>query len=477
MKGISLLTAAFLLFTALASADVSLNGYLQTDTRFRVQGEREFTWNRSEIDLKLEGSPSEKLHLFGETSIRGLGFPSVMTLADLQRFERDRATPWSIDLKEAYLDVYSFLIDNLDLRIGKQIVVWGTADRINPTSNICPDDLEDVFDFGEKLGVNSIKASLYWSVGETDLTLTGVFVPVFTPSILPPPEWTAGLMENQGINPPQGMSLGMTLGEVKQEVKLPENKLGETSSFGLRFLANNLKGYDISVSYYRGRDKLPIQSSLTLWPHSQSAELVQPPASSMPPQGPMVMDGKLEMIYPKIQVIGADMAGELPKVRVGTWAECALFIPEKVDMITNISTPLGQMSQTTTVLEDKPYLKFVVGWDYTFKDGTYVNFQYLHGFPFERGRDNLNDYFAFRLERKFLNDELKVTPIGFSIGIDDWSDVGENYGMVFTPEVSYSPQDNIELKLGAYLLHGEGKGFFSSIKDKDEIYLKAKMSF
>ncbi|HEX29698.1 TPA: hypothetical protein ENG04_06420, partial [Candidatus Poribacteria bacterium] len=138
-----------------------------------------------------------------------MGFPKVGTLADLQRFERDRATPWSIDLKEAYLDVYSFLIDNLDLRMGKQIVIWGTADRINPTSNICPDDLEDVFDFGEKLGVNSIKASLYWSVGETDLTLTGVFVPVFTPSILPLPEWTAGLMENQGINPPQGMSLGM----------------------------------------------------------------------------------------------------------------------------------------------------------------------------------------------------------------------------------------------------------------------------
>lgn len=463
MKRAFLLTVVLILSVALASADVSLNGYLQTDTRFRIQGEKGFTWNRSEVNLKLEGNPSEGLHLFGEAIIRGLGFPRVETLSDLQRFERDRATPWSVELKEAYLDVYGFLIDNLDLRMGKQIVVWGTADRINPTSNICPDDLEDVFNFGEKLGVNSIKASLYGSLGETDITLTGVFVPIFTPSILPPPGWTSGLMESQGIKPPQGISLG----DVKQEISLPEDRLSETSSFGLRLMANNLKGYDISVSYYRGRDKLPIQSALTLWQRPQEKA----------PHGPMVMDGRIEMIYPKMQVIGADMAGELPKVRVGIWAECALFIPEKVDMTLNISSPLGQMSRSETVLEDKPYLKFVVGWDYTFKDGTYANFQYLHGFPFERGRDNLNDYFAFRLERKFLNDEVKIAPIGFSIGIDDWSDVGENYGMVFNPDVSYSPRDNIELKLGAYLLHGKGNGFFSSIKDRDEIYLKARMSF
>jgi hypothetical protein len=456
--------AAMISFAVLASADVSLNGYVQTDTRFRIEGEREFTWNRNVVDLRLEGNPSENLHLFGEVVLRGLGFPRVANLSDLQRFERDRVAPWGLELKEAYLDIYSFLLDDLDLRIGKQIVVWGTADGINPTSNLCPDDLEDAFNFGEKLGINSVKASFYRSIGETDLTLTGVFIPVFTPSTLPPPEWTSGLMEGQRISLPQDM----VLGGISQEIKLSEGGLSDTSSFGVRLSASNLMGYDLSVSYYHGRYKLPIQSALTLRPR-RSSEMGESVLR------PMVMEGSLEMIYPRMQVIGADMAGEL--LKVGVWAEFALFLPERVDMITTISTPPVPTTRRSTVLDDKPYLKFVLGGDYTFRDGIYLNLQYMHGFPFERGREALNDYLVFRMERKFLNDELKIAPLSFAVGIKDWEEIGENYGLAYIPEIIYSPQDNLELTLGAYVLHGKGEGLFSRLKDRDELYFKAKMSF
>lgn len=41
-------------------------------------------------------------------------------------------------LREAYIDMY---LDKWDFRVGKQIVVWGRADGVNPTDNINPRDM------------------------------------------------------------------------------------------------------------------------------------------------------------------------------------------------------------------------------------------------------------------------------------------------------------------------------------------------
>lgn len=53
--------------------------------------------------------------------------------ADL-RFE-DKKSEDEVYLREGYIDIYQ---NKLDLRIGKQIIVWGRADAMNPTDNINP---------------------------------------------------------------------------------------------------------------------------------------------------------------------------------------------------------------------------------------------------------------------------------------------------------------------------------------------------
>jgi hypothetical protein len=160
------------------------------------------------------------------------------------------------------------------------------------------------------------------------------------------------------------------------------------------------------------------------------------------------------------------------------WGEAALFLPEKVEMPTYLQTPDGLQQQTISVaLEDEAYLKFVLGMDYTFESGWFVNMQFLHGFFHERGRDNLNDYVVGRIEKGFLNDELTIVPFGFALAITDWDDIGNNYGLAGMPEISYRPADNVELILGAVILEGKGDNMFSSIKANDELYFKAKVSF
>jgi len=42
-----------------------------------------------------------------------------------------------VDMREAYVNTY---LGPVDLRLGKQIVVWGRADALNPTNNITPVD-------------------------------------------------------------------------------------------------------------------------------------------------------------------------------------------------------------------------------------------------------------------------------------------------------------------------------------------------
>ena len=454
MRNISLFSLMALVFLCIfpynifAQSDLSISGYIKTDNRMRYDS-KEFTWNENRLNLKFEGAPSDKYHFFSEVRLRGFGFPDVAQSSDLQRREKDKVYRWGLEFREAYIDLYQFGLKNLDLRIGRQIISWGTADRLNPTSNISPDDLEDIFNFGEQLGTNAIKANYYLN---DNFTLTGVFVPIFTPATLPYGDFAKAFAS--GIDLPPGIMPR----NFSDQIYLPENKLNESSQYAVK-IATNLFDYDVSLSYFKGRDDLPLINKVSLNPVDTLG----------------MMDIEAEMIYPKMQVIGADFAGSLGSI--GIWGEGALFVPQKVNMTTILPTPYGIQTQQSIALDDKPYFRYVLGGDYTFKNGLYLNAQFLHGFIHERGENNLNDYIAFRFEKKFFNDKLKVVPFGGAIGINDWSDIKNNYGYVGNPEITYYPEDNIEIVIGGFWIEGKGKNMFSQIKNFDEVYMKAKVTF
>jgi len=70
-------------------------------------------------------------------------------------------------LREAYLETGW---GPLDLRIGKQIVAWGRADRINPTDNLTAKNftLLDPDDDDQRLGTPAVKARCQGSMGSYD---------------------------------------------------------------------------------------------------------------------------------------------------------------------------------------------------------------------------------------------------------------------------------------------------------------------
>jgi len=346
-------------------------------------------------------------------------------------------------LWELYLAIYGFIFDNLDLKIGKQRISWGTADKLNPTDILNPYDLQNPFDFGKKM---SSEAILFDISLPREFTFEGVFIPKFVAPLLPKGEFPLFLfIENPEIK------------EKEDTIIYPEEKNFKNSMFAGKMYGKLFK-WDFSLSYFYGYDNFPLPSNINLIP--------------IDTLGNLKMETKLK--FPKVQMIGFDFSGEFKTI--GIWGELGYFNPHKFILKTTIpiSSPPYFIEKDSTLLKE-PYLKFTFGFDYTFKNGIYINTQWNHGFFFERGEE-LHDYFVARGEKKFFREKLKIGLAGI-YEIADRDSIRDNYGYGIIPEVLYKPHDNVEISLGTILLDGKGKSILGLWKDFDQFYLNFKVSF
>lgn len=428
-----------------AESGINWSGYFHTDNRALIKGDHNFSWDEYRFDIKLEAYPSVNTHFFSEIWLRTIGNSDIQTSSDLTNKEKVASS--NLYFKEAYLDIYCFLCKDLNVRIGRQRITWGTADKLNPTDNLNPDDLEDMWDFGKHLSSDGLKATYY--IG--DYELSAAYIPKFTPAVLPGGEWA------NALSPSFDLPVGLTLRNYSNTINLPENNLNEQSIIGAK-LSGTLFNYDLSVSYIYGRDYLPLINK----------------AKFTPVDALGTIDISAEMMFPKMQIAGFDLAGALGKI--GIWAETAVFFPEEIMLSTDL-TELGMGIQESIALKNEPYIKYVFGGDYTFTNGIYINAQYLHGFIHERGNDNLEDYLMFGLEKKFFEDKLKIMPLNSGLEIKNFDDFKENYAVIFSPEITYYPYDNVELIFGVHIIDGIESSNFGKMKNSDDIYFKAKVSF
>ena len=131
--------------------------------------------------LRLEAKYDVRDDIFSliSTEVRYYDFPLLEDLPFVDAIESNY--PVDVLLWEAYVEISSFLLDELDLKVGKQRIAWGTADKFNPTDNLNPNDLTDFLDFEAKVPSLAIKAGYYLG----DYTITGVWVPIFEPALFP----------------------------------------------------------------------------------------------------------------------------------------------------------------------------------------------------------------------------------------------------------------------------------------------------
>ena len=90
-------------------------------------------------------------------------------------------TGLEIGLREAYLDIF---LNSLDIRIGKQQIMWGKGDGVFITDIISPKDMREFLlpDFEEiRIGVNALKLDVFSGKHNFELVLLPQFVPTTLP--------------------------------------------------------------------------------------------------------------------------------------------------------------------------------------------------------------------------------------------------------------------------------------------------------
>jgi len=432
---------------------LKISGELLTDERFLLNDKKDWAWNENRLTLRMDKKITNNSKFYSEVWLRNIGLPNITSSGDL--YNKGIVDPYNLEIREAYIQLFGFLTKNLDLKIGRQRITWGTADKLNPTDNLNPYDLEDILDFGRHRGSDAISLNYYFN---SDFSFQGAFIPFFQPANMP-----VGLFAN-ALNPTMELPQGMVLKGYSDIVLMPKYNLGESAVAGGKF-KGMVKGVDFSLSYVWGYDGLPFATRNTFVPVNAL--------------GGININSQLS--FARTHIIGADLATSI--AGVGFWAEAAAFIPEKDVIMTNDFSAFYPLSpvpvtQDSLILDStKPYIKFVIGGDYNFSDGSYLNFQYLHGFIHERGNENLNNYFFLRYEKKFFNDKLKIAPIGGGFIVTNWDKIKDNYAIVYMPEVSYKATDNAEITLSTVIFDGKGDNLFANLKDYNMLMFKLKYNF
>ena len=432
---------------------LEISGELLSDQRVLLKDKMDWVWNENRVTLKLNKRSGEKSRFYSEVWVRNFGLPKLASSSEL--YNKGITDPVDLEIREAYLRINGFLTNKLDLTIGRQRVIWGTADKLNPTDNINPYDLEDILDFGRHRGSDAININYYIN---NSFSIQAVVVPLFRPANLP-----TGLFAD-ALNPVINLPDGMLMKSYTDSLVAPRQNLMESSTFGIR-VKGYLAGIDLSISYLKAIDPLPYVKDIIFTPADMEGGV----------------DLKSVLNYSDNTILGADMATSVGGI--GLWAEAAIYIPERDVIMTSNLTALYPMAQYP-VLQDslllgrrRAYVRFVAGGDYNFRDGSYINIQYMHGFLHERGAANLSEYLFIRYEKGLYNDKVKISPINGALVVKEWREISENYAVAYMPEITYQASPNSRFLLSAALFTGKGENLFANQKKNNMLIFKYKYNF
>lgn len=450
MNGIPRLTAAAIVVLALLAVEsradeleYRFGGMLQTDLRFRPDDKsvggfyKRLEWkpgvarNENIVKLKLDATYSD-LAAVVDIDFVWLGYPDqIIEVGDLS--DRSRVDPYYLQTHAAYIRASDLFVEGLDLRVGEQLVLWGVGDQFNPTNNLNSNDVEDVLMFGEQIA--NFMVRLDYNIGRW--SVAGVLVPVFKPAQLPRSTGLGLALVDRTPFMEQALRLRTDFENAlaqnvyyptivsQVQAHMPERNF-ENMPFAFR-LAGNLFGQDVALSFYQGRHDFPLpvtnHVSQTTFDEKMCNPAIDPSDPAFDPDTDCingVLGTKVDLIYPKMRVVGFNMAGEIPLdwisrslLGLGYRIELGVYFPQKVEYsITKdeidllgmpaFVQPAGEYDyrlggRRPLIIDDTPFAKWVVGLDYSFGAHVMLNLMWVHGMPDEFGAgDFLNPGYVVR---------------------------------------------------------------------------------
>lgn len=448
----------------------------------------------------------ENVNVVADASLTFTGKSDVYQLNTLRR--RDKVDPFSIESEALYIQISDFIFDGLDIRLGRQIIDWGSADRFNPTSVINSLDLEDYQDFGRRVANEMINLTYspgweVWGDGDTptfsDFKIQLVWVPRFRSGLVPEsseyvfggPDQFRRFAKSKVLNNLVDLQELYVKyhGSILYDVKVGEPDDGiENSQVGLR-VGFSLLGVDLNFYGYYGFD------------HNMQPRTVNVNAVSTDPQVSDAIDANIHLVagdaeqrkglmdlmrsfgydgistltaytdvtveYPHVWVAGADFATTVKWLGgIGLWGEIAFTMHDAVTIDLDINgTPVKDDQ-----VEKGFFVKAVVGIDNTFTSWLYMNMQYIYGFVDEFGANDLQHYLMVNADFKAFNEQML-----FRLSVV-WC-LSEPSAMI-VPNFSFRFWKGTELAVGGVFHAGDGDNAFGNrTTGPNYLFLQARYSF
>jgi len=330
-------------------------------------------------------------------------------------------------LREAYMDMY---FNKFDLRIGQQQIIYGKAEGVFITDIVSPKDLSEFLlpDFDEiRMGVTAVKLNFYIGMN----TLEAVWVPVFSPTLMP----DSGSIWRPELPFPIRPTYDYSTNEVKPSLA--------HSEFFLRYSAMTSKlDYEIVGGYHYSDDPV-MHLTKTIDPVSMQLQS---------------LEARPE--YHRMGMLGGSLSTTLGGFVLraeGSYNNGRYFQTEN-----------PQRSDGTV---QKDYLHYMAGLDYTLS-GVKLSAQFIQEYipDYEIGmlQEEAENTMTFLAAKDYLREKLWIELFAY---------VGLNKGdALIRPKVSYNFADGFDLQLGANIFTGT-EGRFGQYRDNSMLYWKVMYSF
>lgn len=360
----------------------------------------------------------------------------------------------SIELSEAYVDLYSVGYDAMDVRIGKQYVDLGVGDGIttfNLTKPVAANFIDELQNTRAVTGVKidgypeDFHVELFWQPKLTPSKTGGTLATVYDQVM------QDAMADMKPMLEIIGQEKGIIIGGIDTTDPTKDGW------FDFTLKAATLVGdYDLGVIYQKGHVSSPLTTGLDL-------DLI----AVHPESGVPIMKLELEQAYLPLQKIGFTAEGALGDV--GIWSELTYNIPKKDFFDFDLLGDMFEMLPEEYQFTDENYLTGLIGMDYFLNNGVYLNGQLVRGFPQEVTKNMLNTYLVGNISQDFMNNRLTLeSSMIYSFGEKGW---------MMMPEAVYQINRNTKVFGKLAIPGGDEESLFKKMEDLTQVLVGVTIGF
>ena len=411
----------------LLTAQPQFDGYLQNWTAIRADEDPDYMMLRNRFRLN--------------TTISGdwtRGYASFDVSDDLLIEGSPEMT-----LRELFLDIY---FDKVDLRIGKQQVVWGKADGVFINDIVNPLDfryflLQDFEDI--RIGIPMVKASVYTET----LVLEAIWIPKFEPWRFAEQGSDWAFYQPQAFITPTGVEIPLAWGKSEE----PPSKL-QNSEYGLK-LSGFAFGTDYSLLFLQSyQDQYLVEIDIDTLDLNSVPDTIK-----MHPYFKRVNMYGLNFSKP---VLGAVFRGEF-----GYFPDYYFNVDPKVTFSTIV------FDDNTCMLG---YFQGMLGLDISGPWGSTISTQYIRKQILDyvdtiQKANEVEEWMTLMISGTFWNETASAR----WLMLYDTTEESGLSRMIFGYEIA----DNVSAEFGVDLIWGNEENIFGQFDSNDNVYFKLMYSF